>query len=61
MPDVPAENTAPSIGVTQGRPAILATRWLVSSSHYLASEWARAVTGATIFADNGFNIVGVAE
>ena len=28
---------------------------------FLASEWARAVTGATIFADNGFNIVGVAE
>src|SRR5881296_2140688 len=28
---------------------------------FLASEWARAITGATIFADNGFNIVGVAE
>src|SRR5437588_7015513 len=25
---------------------------------FLASEWARAVTGATIFADNGFNVVG---
>jgi enoyl-[acyl-carrier protein] reductase I len=28
---------------------------------FLASEWSRAVTGATIFADNGFNIVGVAD
>jgi len=28
---------------------------------FLASDWSRAVTGATIFADNGFNIVGVAE
>ena len=28
---------------------------------FLASDWSRAVTGATIFADNGFNIVGVSE
>ncbi|TMF76681.1 MAG: SDR family oxidoreductase [Chloroflexi bacterium] len=28
---------------------------------FLASEWSRAVTGATIFADNGFNIIGVTE
>lgn len=28
---------------------------------FLASEWSRAITGATIFADNGMNIVGVAE
>ncbi|HET8570080.1 MAG TPA: enoyl-ACP reductase [Candidatus Limnocylindria bacterium] len=28
---------------------------------FLASEWSRAVTGATIFADNGFNILGVWE
>lgn len=28
---------------------------------FLASEWSRAVTGATIFADNGFNILGVSE
>jgi len=48
VPDVPAENTAPSIGVTQGRPAILATRWLVSSSHYLASA-----AGARIFERGG--------
>src|SRR3972149_231570 len=26
---------------------------------FLASEWSRAVTGATIYADNGMNIVGV--
>lgn len=28
---------------------------------FLASEWSRSVTGATIFADNGMNILGVAE
>ena len=28
---------------------------------FLASEWSRAVTGATLFADNGFNILGVTE
>jgi enoyl-[acyl-carrier protein] reductase I len=28
---------------------------------FLASDWARAVTGATIFADNGFNILGVTD
>lgn len=28
---------------------------------FLASEWARSITGSTIFADNGMNIVGVAE
>src|SRR5256712_9729442 len=28
---------------------------------FLASDWSRAVTGATIFADNGFNILGVTE
>lgn len=28
---------------------------------FLASDWSRAVTGATIFADNGMNIVGVTE
>src|SRR2546422_243833 len=27
----------------------------------LASDWSRAVTGDTIFADNGFNILGVTE
>lgn len=27
---------------------------------FLASEWSRSVTGSTIFADNGMNIVGVA-
>lgn len=26
---------------------------------FLASEWSRCVTGATIYADNGFNILGV--
>ena len=28
---------------------------------FLASEWSRSMTGATVFADNGFNIVGVAD
>ncbi len=28
---------------------------------FLASEWSRSVTGATIYADNGMNIVGVTE
>lgn len=28
---------------------------------FLASEMSRAVTGATIFADNGFNVLGVAD
>lgn len=28
---------------------------------FLASEWSRAITGQTIFADNGMNIVGVAD
>ena len=28
---------------------------------FLASEWSRSITGATLFADNGMNIVGVSE
>jgi enoyl-[acyl-carrier protein] reductase I len=28
---------------------------------FLASDWARPITGATIFADNGFNILSVTE
>ena len=28
---------------------------------FLASDWSRCITGATIFADNGFNILGVAD
>ncbi len=28
---------------------------------FLASDWSRSITGSTIFADNGMNIVGVAE
>ena len=32
-----AENTAPAVAVTQGRPAVLASKHMVSSSHYLAS------------------------
>ena len=28
---------------------------------FLGSELSRCVTGATIFADNGFNVLGVAD
>jgi enoyl-[acyl-carrier protein] reductase I len=28
---------------------------------FLASEWSRSITGATIYADNGMNIVGVTD
>src|SRR5258708_3724141 len=46
--EIPIENTAPALGVTQGRPAILAKRWMVSSSHYLASQ-----AGASVFQRGG--------
>src|SRR3979409_450274 len=48
MPDIPVETTAPSVGVTQGRPAVLGRRWMVSSSHYLASQ-----AGAKMFERGG--------
>src|SRR5207248_7551006 len=48
MREIPIENTAPAIGITQGRPALLAKRWMVSSSHYLASQ-----AGAAVFARGG--------
>jgi gamma-glutamyltranspeptidase/glutathione hydrolase len=48
VPDITAGNTAPSIGVTQGRPAVLGKRWMVSSSHYLASQ-----AGARMFERGG--------
>jgi len=28
---------------------------------FLASDWSRSITGATIFADNGMNIMGTME
>ncbi len=37
MREIAVENTAPPIGVTQGRPAVLGSKHMVSSSHYLAS------------------------
>src|ERR1700687_2400569 len=46
--EIPVENTAPAIGITQGRPAVLGKRWMVVSSHYLASQ-----AGATVFARGG--------
>jgi gamma-glutamyltranspeptidase/glutathione hydrolase len=46
--EIPVENTAPALGVTQGRPALLAKRWMVSSSHYLASQ-----AGASVFQRGG--------
>lgn len=48
MREIPVENTAPPIGITQGRPAVLAKRWMVSSSHYLASQ-----AGALVFERGG--------
>jgi gamma-glutamyltranspeptidase/glutathione hydrolase len=48
MPQAPIDNTAPSTGVTQGRPAVLGKRWMVSSSHYLASQ-----AGARMFERGG--------
>src|SRR2546423_250458 len=57
MREIPVENTAPAIGVTQGRPAVLAKRGMVSSSHYLASQ-----AGASVFARGGNAIdAGVAS
>jgi gamma-glutamyltranspeptidase/glutathione hydrolase len=35
--EITVENTAPPIAVTQGRPALLASRHMVSSCHYLAT------------------------
>jgi gamma-glutamyltranspeptidase/glutathione hydrolase len=46
--EIPVENTAPAVGITQGRPAVLGRRWMVSSSHYLASQ-----AGAAVFARGG--------
>jgi gamma-glutamyltranspeptidase/glutathione hydrolase len=55
--EIPVENTAPPIGVTQGRPAVLGRRWMVSSSHYLASQ-----AGARMFERGGNAIdAGVAS
>ena len=44
MREIPIENTAPPIAVTQGRPALLASRHMVSTCHYLAT-----FAGARIF------------
>src|SRR6266508_4726717 len=55
--EIPIENTAPAIGVTQGRPAVLGKRWMVSSSHYLSSQ-----AGARMFERGGNAIdAGVAS
>jgi len=37
MREIAVENTAPPVGVNQGRPALLGSKHMVSSSHYLAS------------------------
>src|SRR5437899_10135481 len=37
MREIPIENTNPPIAVTEGRPALLASRHMVSSCHYLAT------------------------
>src|SRR2546428_7735838 len=46
--EIAVEDTAPAIGVMQGRPAVLGKRWIVSSSHYLASQ-----AGARMFSRGG--------
>ena len=38
MREIPVENTAPPIAIRQGRPAVLAKRYMVSSCHYLATS-----------------------
>ncbi|HVD51897.1 MAG TPA: gamma-glutamyltransferase family protein [Candidatus Udaeobacter sp.] len=48
MREIPVENTAPPIAVTQGRPALLASRHMVSSCHYLAT-----FAGARMFEQGG--------
>src|SRR5260221_5490682 len=37
MREIAVENTAPPIGITEGRPAVLGSKHMVSSCHYLAS------------------------
>ena len=37
MREIAAENTAPGIAITEGRPAVLGAKHMLSSSHYLAS------------------------
>jgi gamma-glutamyltranspeptidase/glutathione hydrolase len=46
--EIPIESTAPPISVTQGRPALLASRHMVSSCHYLAT-----FAGARMFEQGG--------
>jgi len=46
--EIPVENTAPPIAVTQGRPALLASHHMVSSCHYLAT-----FAGARMFERGG--------
>ena len=48
MREIPIENTAPPIAITQGRPALLASRHMVSSCHYLAT-----FAGARMFERGG--------
>ncbi|HLJ59139.1 MAG TPA: gamma-glutamyltransferase [bacterium] len=48
MLDIATDTVGPAIGVTQGRPAFLATKHVVSSSHYLAT-----MAGLRMFALGG--------
>lgn len=48
MRELPIENTVPPLAITQGRPAVLGSRYMVSSCHYLAS-----VAGLRIFERGG--------
>src|SRR5258706_554437 len=46
--EIPIENTAPRAGTPRGGPAVLGKRWMVTSSHYLASQ-----AGASVFQGGG--------
>src|SRR3982074_422083 len=56
MREIAVENTAPPIGITEGRPAVLGAKHMVSSCHYLAS-----IAGLRMFPRGGSAIdAGVA-
>src|SRR5579859_4279538 len=51
MRDIAVENTAPPIAITEGRPAVLGSKHMVSTCHYLAS-----LAGLRLF-DRGGNAI----
>ena len=56
MRDIRVESTAPSLAITEGRPAVLGAKHMVSTCHYLAS-----IAGLRMFPRGGSAIdAGVA-